>query len=534
MKKVFSILVLSAMILGLFAGCGSNNGGNTSTNDKKDNTSTSTNEKKEENKGGETATEEVKYVKDIKFGIQGKIISIDVQDNSNTWHNYFFRMNYDTPIHFNNETLELEPSLATEWSTEDAITYTFKLREGVKFHNGEEMKASDWKYTYERALESDSSVTLAKLMKEIRVVDDYTVEIELYKANVDFPYQLTLPTASIINEKACTEDPEEGVGIGTGCWKLDSYEFGDFLKLVRHDEYWDVENIAKADSFTMIYMPEDSSRLIALETGEIDICQDPANLELSHIEDTEGLELQSYTGTSITYMAMNYKKGPFVDQNLRLAMCYGIDCQELLDVVMEGKGALCNGVWGWNQFAFDDSIQYTYNPELAKEYLAKAGYNESNPFSFTLAVSAGVRKQHGELIQAQLKKIGVDVKIEEFDTAGLSQHTTNGDHEAALYGCGMNVFADDARRLIMPGTGVNKSHYDNADVNALMDAAVAELDNAKRVEMYKEVQKIMFEDGAYLPILFADGFFGVREGTGGIDYYPTSHHDMSHVYIIEK
>ena len=250
---------------------------------------------------------------------------------------------------------------------------------------------------------------------------------------------------------------------------------------------------------------------------------------------TDGLELQSYVGTSITYFAMNYKKEPFSDQNLRLAMAYGINAQELIDVVRLGEAQPCLSLWGWNQYGYNGgTTPYEYDPEKAKEYLAAAGYSESNPFSFKLSVSAGDRKACGELIQAQLKTIGVNVEIVEFDTAGLSTSTTNGEHEACLYGCGMNIFGDDSRRLICPGTGVNKSHYDNAEVNELMDLAVAELDDTKRTEYYHEVQQILHDDGAYVPLYFSNGFFAVKEGTGGIDYYPTSHHDMSNVYIIEQ
>ena len=371
------------------------------------------------------------------------------------------------------------------------------------------------------------------MIKETRVIDDFHFEIELHSANVDLPYLLTLPTASIINREAVTENELEGTGIGSGPWMLDSYEFGDYMKLVRNDNFWGEK--AKAETFTLRYMPENSARLIALETGEIDICADPDALDLERVRTTDGLELQSYVGTSITYFAMNCKREPFNDQNLRLAMAYGINAQELIDVVRLGEAQPCLSLWGWNQYGYNGgTTPYEYDPEKAKEYLAAAGYSESNPFSFKLSVSAGDRKACGELIQAQLKTIGVNVEIVEFDTAGLSTSTTNGEHEACLYGCGMNIFGDDSRRLICPGTGVNKSHYDNAEVNELMDLAVAELDDTKRTEYYHEVQQILHDDGAYVPLYFSNGFFAVKEGTGGIDYYPTSHHDMSNVYIIEQ
>ena len=482
---------------------------------------------------GAAGAADVKYKKDLVLGLGGKIISLDPQSNSNTWHNYYFRMVFDTPLHFNNKTLEVEPQLCTEWSTKDGKNYQYTLRDNVYFHNGEKLTANDVKFTLDRSVNTDSARILGKLIKETRVIDSLHFEIELLKTNVDLPYLLTLPTASIINEKAVKADETEGPKIGTGPWKVDSYEFGDFLKLVRNDNFWGEK--AKAESFTMRYMPEASARLIALEAGEIDICYEPDFSELQNIRETEGLELQEYKGSGIQYFAMNYKKPPFNDRNVRLAMCYGINCQELLDVVWEGEGELCKSMWGWNQYGFNGgTTPYEYNPEKAKEYLKAAGYGPDKPLNIVISVAAGMRKACGELTQAQLKNIGVNATLKEFDTAGLSLSTTNGEHQAAFYGCGMNVFGDDSRRLICPGTGVNKSHYDNPEVNKLMDDAVAETDDAKRREMYLRVQQILHDDGAYVPVCYPKGFMAVRKGVGGIDYYPTSHHDMRNVYMIEQ
>ncbi|MEA4920942.1 MAG: ABC transporter substrate-binding protein [Clostridiaceae bacterium] len=481
--------------------------------------------------GQPAAGTDVKYKEDIVIGISGKIISIDPQTQSNTQHNYVFRMVFDTLIDFDNKTNELKPNLATSWETQDGITYKFKLRDDVSFTNGEKLTANDVVFSFKRAPGTDSSSTLGKMMESVTADDDYSVTIKLFKANVDFPYMLTLPTASIINEKAVTDDAVDGPGVGSGPWKIDSYEFGDYVKLVRNDNYWGEKALTK--TFTIRYMPDASPRLIALQTGEIDICQDPETLEIPHIESTKGLEVQSYEGSSLTYIAMNYTKAPFNNPDFRLALCYGIDVDELIAVARDGYAKKAQSLWGWNEFGYNGGkTPYEYNVEKAKEYVDKAFPNGGA--KFTISVSSGERKAIAELLQSQLKKIGVEVTINEMDTAGLSTSTTNGEHEACVYGCGMNIFGDDIRRLICPGTGVNKSHYDNAKVNELMDIAVAETDETKRAESYKEVQQVLHDDGAYVPLYFAQGFFGVKEGIGGIDYYPTSHHDMSYVYFIEK
>lgn len=537
MKKFASLFLVLMMAVGLISGCGNSAKNEPAASTAPASQAPATSEAAKPAESAPAASPEAlaadaKYKEDIIIGMSGKIISVDPQTESNTQHNYMFRMVFDTPLDFNNQTLELEPNIATEWSSnEDATIYTLKLRDDVYFHNGEKMTANDFVFTYDRAPGTNSSSTLGNMIEYTKAVDDYTVEIKLHKANVDFPYLLTLPTSSIINEKACNEDELEGPGIGTGPFKIDSYEFGNYFKVVRNEEFWG--EVTPTKSINLRYIPENSPRLIALQTGEIDVCQDPDTLELAHIEDTPGLELQSYMGSSITYVAMNYKKGPFTNQDFRLAVCYGIDAEEIMDVVRDGRAEKCLSLWGWNEYGYNGgTTNYEYDPVKAKEYVDKAYPNGGA--SFKLSISSGDRKAIGELMQAQLKQIGIEVELVEFDTAGLSKSTTAGEHDACIYGCGMNIFGDDIRRLICPGTGVNKSHYDHERVNELMDLAVAETDDATRKAYYEEVQQICFEDGAYMPIYFSEGFFGVKEGVSGIDFYPTSHHDFSEIVMVEK
>ncbi|MCF0150789.1 MAG: ABC transporter substrate-binding protein [Firmicutes bacterium] len=527
MKKYLSLMLSVLLVLSMLAGCGSK----TETSAP----ATTTPADPSTPAAPTQAPADAKFKDDIIIGISGKIVALDPQENSNTQHNYYFRCVFDTPMDFNNQTAEIEPNICTEWSTDDAKTWNFTLRDDVYFHNGEKLTPEDIYYSFiTRGPETSSTSSLSKYMESMEIKDDTHFSITLVNPNVDFPYLLTLPTASIICKKAVEAGDKDALGIGTGPYRLDSYEFGDYLKMVRNDEFWGEK--AKAKSITLRYMPENSARLVALETGEIDVCQDPDTNELSHVTDNKDLELQSYTSSSIQYLAMNCESGIFTNQNLRLAVCYGVDCEELIDVTYNGDAMKCASTWGWNEYGYNGGgiTEYTYDPEKAKEYLKMEGYDENNRFKFDLAVSSGTRKTMGELIQAQMKKINVDVTISEYDTAGLSQMTTNGEHEAAMYGCGTNVFGDDIARLIDSSTGVNKSHYHNEQVHELMISAAAELDDTKRKSMYGEVQQILFDTGAYLPVCCATSYFAVKKGIGGIDYYPTSHHDFSEMYFVEQ
>ena len=138
--------------------------------------------------------------------------------------------------------------------------------------------------------------------------DDYTLVMELVSPNNDWLNMLTLPTAVIMSEKACKDDAVEGPGVGSGAWKIDSYKFGDYTKIVANNDYWGEK--ANAETFTFRYIPENSARVIALQTGEIDICADPDPLELNYIKEDPKLELQQWKGGSLTYLAFNNAKEP--------------------------------------------------------------------------------------------------------------------------------------------------------------------------------------------------------------------------------
>ena len=523
MKKFMSLLLSCVMLLALLAACGNNtpnNGQNANTGNQNQ-----TDQDPAEPDG------EVTYKKDIVVGIEGKLVTFDPQDSSIAPMNYVARMIFDCPMYFDWETEEIVPNIATSWDTTDGMTYTLKFRDDVYFHNGEQLKASDVIFTYERAVGTASSNQLGTMIEEMTAPDDFTVVIKLNQVNYDFPYMLTLNTASILSEKAVTEDPVEGPNIGTGPFYVDSYEFGDYFTVRRNEDFWG--ELAKPESVTFRYMPDKSPRLIALQTGEIDVCQDPELLELSYVEETEGLEIQSFETQSMTYIAFNTQKAPFDNADFRRAVCHAINVDELIAVIREGHAVDCKSTWGFKQFGYNGgTTDFEYDLDLAREYLAKAYPNGGAKFEFT--VMAGERRSLGEMVQSQLREIGIEVTLNEVDHAGLIAAQTNGDHEAVFFSFGFNAFADDSRRIVVPGNSANNAHYDNPRATELMNLACAEGDEEKRKEYYYEVQQILHDDAPYYALYYPTGYFAVKEGVGGIDYYPTLQHSFRNIYMIES
>ncbi len=524
MKKGIALLLCAAMSIGMVTGCS-----------KKAEEPAQKAEAVTQAAGEQAAGEQaVSYKKDITVGTQGPIKTVDVQSGSNVYHNVLFRLTHDALVYPNAETGAIEPRLAKEWTWVDDQTIEFKLRDDVTFHNGEKLKASDVVFTMERGKELGTtiSVKLAGLVS-CEAVDDTTVRMNLEAPNVDWLYTLSVAHMGIVSEKALADDPEEGGKIGTGAWIVDSYVPSDYVKVVRNENYWG--ELPKTESITLKYMPENSARLIALQNGEIDVCLNPNNNELHFIEEDDNLSLVQYDGTNEVFFAFNNRTGPGTNKNLRLAIAHCIDTDSIIAAAMDGYAKKGLSYWGWNTFGYYDGFgEYGYDLEKAKSYLDQAGLAPGEA-KIAVYVSTAERKIAAQIIQESAKKIGLEIEIKEIDDAGLtslSQYKT-ASHEAMINGINWAPQGDDVRRAYAPNSNTNKGVIDNARINELMDLAIAEMDESKRMEYYKELQEIVHEEAYVIPIYYPLASVGINKNAEGAVFCPDGNHDFSQLCVKE-
>ncbi|MFR8393272.1 MAG: ABC transporter substrate-binding protein [Pilosibacter sp.] len=235
----------------------------------------------------------------------------------------------------------------------------------------------------------------------------------------------------------------------------------------------------------------------------------------------------SYDGGSLSYFAFNTQKSPADNEDLRKAVAYGIDVDSIIAVAAEGRGKKATSFWGWNEYGFYDCGGYEYNPDKAKRVSGKGISNGGATLDVT--VSGAERKTIAEMIQSQLKEIGIAINIVELDSAGLST-STKGDHQSCIYGMGFNIFGDDARRILQPGSAVNKAHYDDPEVMELLIRLLQKQMRQREKSIIKRFRK-MFMSMFRIFTLLCRWFYRCEKGTGGIDIYPTSHHDYSKVFV---
>ncbi len=399
-----------------------------------------------------------------------------------------------------------QPMLAESWERPDDKTIIFHLRKGVKFHNGDEMKASDVKFSLERALASPEVAEIISGINSVEVLDDYTVKVTTEKPMAAILNNLAHTTIAILSEKA-TKEAGDKFGqnpVGSGPYKFVSWQSGDRITLEAFPEYWQGEAPIKNVVFRNIV--EDTNRTIGLETGELDIVYDISGMDKNKLKDDDRFVLIEGPQASLTYLGFNMKKAPYDNPKVREAISYAIDQKPIIDTVFLGAGDPANSIIGPNVWGHYDVEKFTQDIEKAKALLAEAGF--PNGFKAKIWVNDNpVRRDIAVILQDQLKQIGIDLAIETVEWGAFLDGTARGDHEMFLLGWGTVTRDPDygIYELVSTstmGSAGNRSFYSNPTVDKLLEEGRTELDPEKRKAIYKEIQEIIRKDIPMYMILY--------------------------------
>ncbi len=474
------------------------------------------------------------YKEKVIIGTNLQARTIDPQAESDMAHDDFFRMTHNRLTYYDSAKQEVKPELATEWEWISDTELVFKLRDDVYFHNGNKFTAEDVVFTFERSRTSPVCASKLVFLESFEALDDYTLKMTLTQHYTDWLILLNNCVFCIMDKEAVEADPEAGPGIGTGAWIIKKMTANTSVELIRNDNYWG--ELPKTKEVVLQYIAEDSARLIALQNGEIDVCIDPANTELDFIRDDPNLDLVRFQSTTSTFFAFNCSREPGNNVNLRRAVAHAINFDEVLLAATEGNATKCIPFWGWATYGYDDTMEpYEYNLDLAKKYMADAGYPDGG-VTIEVMVSNAERKIALQVVQANLKKIGVDIKIYECDHSTIIGRTTFAEpiHEAMLFYTSWNYEGDDGRRMLYAGSNVNKAIYTNQKVMDLLDQAAVLPDGDERLAIYKEVQAIIHDEAPWIPLYYAVKSVGINKNCGGIIWEPMQRHDFTYICVAIK
>ncbi len=480
---------------------------------------------------GTTTTDGVPaHKEELIIGSAADINNLDLQAQQDQINNIVLKSTHQTLVFFTNKGT-FEPGLATSWEFTDDTHITFHLDPRAKFSDGSPLTAEDVKFTMDKAKTSYVANNLAGLVSTT-VIDDHTFEMEIESYNNEFVQTLASVPLSILSKKAYESGMENPYYVGSGPYMFDEWIEGEYCRLKKNPNYWR-EDVGVSDFITFKPILEDSSRVIALQNGEIDVCINPPINELQFLEKDKNITVFERAGSRLFYFAFNTTKAPWDNETLRQAVACAIDREAVLEVAVYGKGTpqttiLNRGLWGF----YDDMEGFDYDVARAKELMAKAGYPNGGIKTTLLIANSSPYINIAQVIQANLKEIGIDVAIQTVDDATLKSTCKTGTQELYLWRWNEDSKVDFVYRdLFYTGSGSNYHHYSDPYADKLIDSVATEKDQEKRMADGIELQKYLVNACPQVPLYIANLVIAYNKDLRGEYLFGGGNHDWSHAYI---
>lgn len=425
--------------------------------------------------------------------------------------------------------MNIVPGLAEAWEvSSDRLTWTFRLRKGVKFQDGTPFNAEAVKYTFDRIADPATASprkSSAGMIKSVKVLDDYTVAITTLKPFGPLLAQLTAYNLAILSPtqakklgKKYAQNPA-----GTGPFKLESWAPGEKVVLARNEEYWGKK--AYLDKVVFKVVPEDATRVMLLLSGEADVIASVPTVLLDKLRQSKDVKVVREKGFRTIYIGLNNKVKPFDDIRVRKAVSHAIQPEAIVQGVLKGVGTLGGS---FESPAIPGAIQglkpYPYDPARTKKLLAEAGY--PNGFTTSLYTPTGrylMDRQVAEAVQGQLKEVGIKAEIKAPDwgtlTALLDKYT-----EIPMFLMGKGSPTGDLdltlNLTIKTGGRMNHFSYSNPKVDKLIEQQQGITDPKKRFQVLYEIQKVVYEECPAVVLFYEDQVFAARAHVQGVEIYP--------------
>ncbi|MDL2219268.1 ABC transporter substrate-binding protein [Ruminococcaceae bacterium OttesenSCG-928-O06] len=502
MKKFLSLALVLLLALGVLAGCG---GGNDASGSQSFGDAS--------NMPAPTGDGEYKDTVILATGSDQNYMD----GQMNNTNDKVLRTVYSSLVK-RDQNNEIVGDLAESWEiSDDNLTWTFYLRQDVKFHNGKQFTSADVKASYDRLLAEDSLVRYASTMRfitDVSVVDDYTITM-----TTENPSPVMLANlchrANLILDADYIEEYGLDLGLtaescnGTGPYRLVQWDKDEMMVFEAFDDYF--EGKPPTQNFIIQIIPDTSSRAMALETGEVDIADGLAVEDVLRLQDVEGISVNFYKYQGLHGFQFNCAHEYLSDSRLRRAVSHAINRQAIIDALYAPIGEYCaTAPVSEVVFGYTDLGVVPYDPELSKQLMEEAGYADGFEFSILVYPNYNQSLPSAEMIVQDLAAVGITATIEIVDNAGFNAMQGNRTYPGENFPWGMFIMgygpssldADEGLRRLWttsPDGNNNNNYgwYSNEEVDTLLPQAQVEMDPAKRIEIYKRVMEIVYlEDPA--------------------------------------
>lgn len=407
-------------------------------------------------------------------------------------------------------------------SSDDGLTYTAKLKKGIKWHDGEEFTADDVVFTFSIPKNPDYAGergSAFEALDKVTKIDDYTVEFKLSKKDASFyPVSLSyyilpehilkdVPVAKLGEHEFNTKSP-----IGTGPFKFVEWKDGEYVKVEAFDDYF--KGRPNLDTLTYKIVPDMDAMIAQIQAGDIHFAAGVPGTDIETVKSFPGVKVESGLGLSYTYLGYNQKNELFKDKKVRQAITHAIDREAIVSSVMNGDGKVAHVPESPLSWAYNDDVpKFEFDVEKAKSLLAEAGWKDSDgdgildkdgkKFSFTVKTNQGnkVREDIVVVLQEQLKEVGIEAKPEIVEWSAFIEQISapNWNYDALVLGWALSTFPDqyDIFHTSQQAEGLNFVWYSNPEADKLMEEAKQIMDQDEYKAAYADIYKLIAEDQPY-------------------------------------
>lgn len=503
MKHITALVLASALVL---AGCGGN-AGQTATQTSAGGPAAEGTQAPSDAPAGTGAATDSGNGRNLVIAVNNNFITLDTHASRDSLTNSVNEIMYESLVRYDDD-LNLVPNLAESFAiSDDALVYTFKLKEGIMFHDGELLTAEVVKANIDRVMNPDKALRQARTFsyaEEINILDDYTLEVKLRQPYMAFLSRLEafriISPAALENEDKLPKNP-----VGTGQFRFVEWVEGDHMTVEKNPDWRNADQI-QVDTITFKFVPENGTRVAMLETGEADIIYPMPNEMVSKIEANSDLVLEVRDSTVCRYVTMNQNVKPFDDVRVRQALNYAIDKDAFIAVVKGGYGNKLNSAMSPVLPYYVEHEEYAYNIEKAKELLTEAGYPDG--FEATIWGNTESETVRGmNFIEQQLSLIGVKLNVMPLEEGTLSTKvydTTPETTELQMWYVSWSAMdPDNAIRStfhseMYPPTGANTNYYKNLTLDEAINNGNASTAFEQQYQYYKIAQDEIWNDAVWV------------------------------------
>lgn len=430
---------------------------------------------------------------------------------------------------------EMIPAVAEKYTlSEDGTTYTFTLREGVKFHNGQTVTAEDVVYSINRCAavpegQEKPLVAAFSAVKSVEALDEKTVAVTIAQRDLEF---ISYMTAAII---PADYENQDTAPVGTGPFRFVSRTPQQDFVMERFEDYWGAP--AWLDKVTYKICENADALVMNLNGGSIDLCAHLTSAQASQLN--QNFQVLEGTMNLVQAIYLNNQAKPFDNQLVRQALCYAIDRQGIMDMVADGHGtAVGSSIYpAFTKYFLPELVdKYPHDVAKAKELLAQAGYPDGFDMTISVPNNYQPHMDTAEVVAEQLREAGINVTIQPVEWSTWLDTIYNGRQFQATV-VGVDAANMTARAMLERFTsdyGKNFINYNNPAYDALFQKAINAQDEAGQTDLYKQMETMLADTAANVYIQDLCDLVAMRQDLGGLKFYPIYVLDLSTVYFIQQ